>query len=355
MISNLATYLASLAPALGTALHEMGNAEERIRPGGEVTVVEPSRTQVAFAQHEGAKHVTALSSLPPGELNGYLARNPGAISMLKAITYDHSHTYHQLAQFIWARRSAVADGIAATRLCIDNGLFLASLIQLRATIEQIGALVFVDTKTAGLMDEGLSLQEQSVALTAFSSVLFNNFLGTRIDWEHYLSNPIEDGKAKEYEPPGEFQSARSRNVMDAVDAIDKRVKGARRAYEFLCEFSHPNVGTYFAYRSGKAIVQRKASEFTFIETSLGAGTPSVTIEGLKKPLLGTFSLFCRELDAFEEACKNLNAVAGWIGEGNKVKVRAGIKNWAPIWKPDEPCPCLSGVQVGRCCGKGLVR
>ena len=318
-------------------------------------MVEPSRTQVAVAQNEGAKHVAPISSLSPGEVGGYLARNPDAISMLKAAAYDHAHTYHQLVQFIWARKSAVADGIAATKLCIENGLFLASLAQLRATMEQVGALLFIDARTVGLLDERAALQEQATALTSFSSVLFKNLIGTRIDWEHYLSNPIEGGKAKEFTPNGEFQNAMSRNVMDAVDAIDKRVKGARRAYEFLCEFSHPNVGTYLSYRSGKSIVQRNDSVFTFFETTLGTNTPSFTIEGLKGPLSGTFSLFCKELDVFESACKNLERVAVWIEEGNKKKARNGIKNWAPIWNAGEPCPCLSGVQVGRCCGKDIVR
>lgn len=355
MIANLSSYLVALDGAFEAAFTHMVAAEQRIRPVKAVSVVEPSRTQVAVAQQEGAKHVALLSSLPPGEVGGYLARNPDAISMLKAAVYDHAHTYHQLVQFIWARKSAVADGIAATRLCIENGLFLATLAQLRATMEQVGALLFVDAKTAGLVDDRGSLQEQSTALTAFSGVLFKNFIGTRIDWEHYLSNPIEGGKSKEYTPHGEFQSAMSRNVMDAVDAIEKRIKGARRAYEFLCEFSHPNIGTYFAYRSGKSIVQRNDSVFTFVETTLGTGTPSVTIAGLKEPLGGTFSLFCKELEVFEDAGKNLEAVAAWIGEANKKKAQAGIKNWGPIWNAGEPCPCLSGVQVGRCCGKGIVR
>jgi hypothetical protein len=166
---------------------------------------------------------------------------------------------------------------------------------------------------------------------------------------------MHGGKRKGYKAPEELQSAMAETVLDAIDCLDKSVKGARRAYEFLCEFSHPNAGTYLVYRSRKSVVKRNSAEFTFIETVHDTTTPSDTIEYLKEPLLGTFSLFVDILSTFEVAVANLETLANGIEEVIKQKTRRALENWAPIYRAGEPCPCLSGIQVSRCCGKGLLK
>ena len=261
---------------------------------------------------------------------------------------------NQLNQFIWSKRNTVADGIHATLVCLELGLLLPSLIELRSTLEQISTLMMVDKQCIEVFNDRSIVMEDFEVINELSSIIHKNTLATRIDWEHYIENPIQRGKPKNYKPSEEFESIQADSILKSIDYLDKKLKGTRRAYEFLSEFAHPNAGAYLAFRSRKKEVQNKSS-FTFIETVLSNETPSDSIDWLRNPIIECFSILYDSLVLFESSSDSLNYFYKKINKKTDTLIKQLLRNSAPIWQLSEPCPCLSGGDLSSCCGKFLKK
>jgi hypothetical protein len=223
----------------------------------------------------------------------------------------------------------VADGIYATLNCLKLGLLLPSLIELRSTLEQISNLISVEKESLQLFNESSSIMNDTQLIVELSSIIHKNTLATRIDWENYVSNPIRGGKKKNYKSSEEFESIQAESILNSIDYLDKQLKGTRRAYEFLCEFAHPNAGAYLVFRSIKREVKRN-SPFTFIETILSNETPSSSIDWLKSPIIECYSILHDSLELFVNSSNNLNNIYKQTNKKSNTLIKQALRNWEPI-------------------------
>lgn len=72
--------------------------------------------------------------------------------------------------------------------------------------------------------------------------------GTRVDWRMLANADFENIYFKDaaYKPREHEMDLTKKNVLNAVNTLNKRIPGTRVAYDVLCEFLHPNVGDVLA-------------------------------------------------------------------------------------------------------------
>lgn len=273
---------------------------------------------------------------------------------IKACMYDRALTNNQLHQYIWTKENVLSECLAALTDCIAKGFLVHALVLVRSALEQIGDLYSLSEECHTLFEQNKSLEEEALRHNDFSEILFKKLLSTKIDWQVYLEGSLREGRKKSYKAVEGFTSSESESVLNSIDRLDKKIKGIRKAYEFLCEFTHPNAGSYLIYRSGKKKINVN-SVFTFIETVISNQTPSDSIVGMSKPIFECFDLLSEACIEFQKATAVLNEIRKILIKENEKSIEALLPNWIRIWSPDEPCPCLSTNSVGLCCGKNYLK
>jgi hypothetical protein len=351
MAEQLKNILIDLNDDFDALLNEILSFEKKIKPKGNLKVLEPSRTQTAMAEVGATEILPQAQSLNSDESTDLILSSEVFRNALKASAYEYALTKNQLSQYLWTKRKAVSDGIMHLQNAInDNSLTLCMMI-MRAILEQISDFVTFDKSIPSGPSKADSYTKNSERINNISTILHGHIMATRIDWLDYASKPMKGSRKKSYKPEEGFQSA-AKSILNSIDVLDKNIKGVRRSYEFLCEFTHPNAGTYFAYRVSKKEVSRN-SPFMFIETVLGTENSKEGIEWLSIPIVESFQLFADCLYEFEKSVGSLNKLALSIKRYLPLHAKIVLEKTPEIWNRNEPCICLSGKRVVSCCGKKL--
>ena len=308
---------------------------------------------------------------PPGvtedaEVDAYIAR--------KALLYEFGLIPVELRRFIWHKKSTVVDLNHAIEQSLDSDSFLPGLILVRAVLEHVGTAEQLNNELAeslsarsarrGLTNNGLSefgLDKRMAAnvatLCSSRKAISVRSEGTRVDWDNFLTHSLKSGKRKSYKSPHEKAwdvDVDARDLMKSIDVLNKQVKGARNAYEFLCEFAHPNVGTsIWNCAGGKSLTS--VSGFVLFELKHARRDFRMGMLGLVARL--------NDLFAIHSACtKRLSKIDALLVRQHKLlqdRARAvigsKIKSEPGLFFSDDYCPCLSGHRITKCCGKNVKK
>lgn len=161
----------------------------------------------------------------------------------------------------------------------ESDCLVAAALVARGVMETTAATFYLHKLVTGAIDKGVT-KELGDKITGFLT-------GSRI-WQD-LGGAI--------------------NVLTMIDAVDKKLPGYRKHYEFLCEYAHPNwTGTHGAY----AIIDREK----FIVTYDAVGrNPENTRKIIISKLSGSVELFVgmnrflgEELPAFAEEVAKFHEV-----------------------------------------------
>jgi hypothetical protein len=353
-MNNLQAYLGKLKPEFLEQLSLIESISKKIKPKDGFVITEPSRTQTSTVTLENAKKLIDLQNLPQAQFEKMLFDNPELPLAIKASMYDRALTNNQFHQYVWTKENVLSECLEAISNCIAKGFLVHALVLVRSALEQIGDLYSLSEECKTLFNQNKSLEEEALRHNDFSEILFKKLLSTKIDWQVYLEGSLREGRKKSYKAVEGFTSSESESVLNSIDRLDKKIKGIRKAYEFLCEFAHPNAGSYLIYRSGKKKIKTN-SAFTFIETTTSNQTPSDSIVGMSKPIFECFDLLTEACNEFQQATGVLNSARKILIKENEKSIETLLPNWIGIWSPDEPCPCLSNKSVGLCCGKKLFK
>ena len=353
-MKNISEYLLSIEDGFVNLLHELSKFEKKFKPHHGLVVREPSRTVTAKVMADALQFAEATQNLANSEFIKFLEKNPELLLSMKAVMYDVGLTTNQLSFYIWVKKNTVSDYLNTIVYCFNHGLLVQSLVMVRATYEQIAdTLLFMkdcDWKNISVNDIKLWTKRHD----NFSKVLFKRFMATRINWENYALNSLKGAKKSSYKSPSqEFESHEAESILNSIDEFDKKIKGARRTYEFLCEFAHPNVGPYMLSRSKKSYV-KKISPFPFIETIVSNQTPSDSIDYFKTHLYETYEILLEGIKLFDITMIKFEEILSIHKKESKAVLKRQIGNTALYWKSIEPCPCLSGDSIGLCCGKKII-
>jgi hypothetical protein len=272
--------------------------------------------------------------------------------MLKRGTvFNWSSLQSSIDFFRWSRASTVEElASQAYQSANDNSLLMA-ITALRSILEVCGNAALLDRDLQELAEP----KDENVArmdwLGEFESVIDGRIAGVRVDYSVLTRNGLRGTKKFSYKP-GELEADHTaKDLLKGVDVLDKRIKGARAAYEFFSEFAHPNLASVWTHYDrtevkikvldihGYAVHhQRRHVGAAFLDTF-----GSVVNEGIE--IAGECVDELLRIDLV------LKAEGEAMARHAKRAIREIIKRDPAAFDARELCPCNSGKNIQQCCGK----
>lgn len=316
------------------------------------------KADLLFSQGNGYMIAEALNIAVKGSLTSIgldTSKLPPSVirKSVFAQLYATGASAGELAKFRWTRLAAIAESLATFRYSIERGYISAAYLQMRACLELCGnvALLCRDIEGEESADQSLlGLSEWSVAIV---SAVNQRGAGTKLDFHNVAKKGLLKGRAKSYKPSPDLQDKSAVDLMNSIDLLDKKVKGARHAYEFLSEYAHPNVGN-----AGTGLKEYKRRDLPngfelitrlYSSTSIG----SITVDGTLFLFLELLEIFESVLLLLVEMNRQLQPIELSLRDVSKKLIRKGLRNYPETFEPMYPCPCFSGKFVSVCCGRSI--
>ena len=271
----------------------------------------------------------------------------------KAFIYDQGTTYRLHRQFIFINQTAVVKLIGAFKRGLSAGDFLVPIICLRGILEHFAH--FAETMTF-VRDEP-EFEKYTPNLDSLPKIrewLSQKTYGTRLDWAAFIGNTsdkIPNKKAIEYKPEENRVNRKASSILNAIDALDKRVAGTRVIYELLCEFAHPNVGTMFASATRCEILPKDDASVIWIEKSLGLDSPQEFLKSFGPSLEKIFNLITRCFSEYDSLVTEGDMLSDKLLRMTQLAIRYAIAHRPDLFESYAICPCGTGRKIKFCCGK----
>jgi len=272
--------------------------------------------------------------------------------MLKRGTvFNWSSLQSSIDFFRWSRASTVEELAGQAYQSASANSLVMAIAALRSILEVSGNAALLEKDFRELAEP----KDENVArmdwLSEFESVIDGRIAGVRVDYSALTRNGLRGTKKFSYKP-GEYEADHTaKDLLKGVDILDKRIKGARAAYEFFSEFAHPNLASVWTHYDrtevkisvldihGYAVHhQRRHVGAAFLDTF---GT--VLNEGIE--IAGECVDDLLRIDLV------LKAEGEAMAKHAKRAIREIIKRDPAAFDSRELCPCNSGKNIQQCCGK----
>jgi hypothetical protein len=141
-------------------------------------------------------------------------------------------------------------------------------------------------------------------------------------------------------------------VLNKVDCLDKKIKGARACYEILCEYLHPNVGDYYAITTEwRETIERHQLKLIKKTLSLEGFSRDPTVD--RVVLNKVYRLFPKMTELFLTDMNYMSDFGQKLEVAAQKHIREIIRINRKCFKISDLCPCCSGSEVSKCCRKNL--
>jgi hypothetical protein len=159
------------------------------------------------------------------------------------------------------------------------------------------------------------------------------------------------GKAASYKPTEYALNLTGKQVLNAVDRLDKRIPGTRVAYDVLCEFLHPNVGDLLASTlDSEAFLDRLG--IRHLEFTIGRGPANLQRRPDIAPVLASvIRIATNIITLIPIIYKQLDKLGEIITSRTTKAMRPLLKKNMHFFRRSDLCPCHSGKTIGACCLK----
>lgn len=338
--SNTDSVFARSYPKIEEYLARIIAAKNNICPITDLVTIEPSVAQIAEI----------------------LIKEPNAFMQCFASSYRFSQDLLQLERLIWTRRASVHAALDCMVKQTSSNELYAALIMMRSAIENVSNAFSLETSLRDIFDScGISadihntdleaLERYQSGLNNMSPIVQQYALATSIDIDHYFieKNTLIE-KRKDYSKKESEHNLKPINTLVPIDHLSKSIFGVRRAYDFLCQFAHPNFGAYFLYTKEKIVTETSKEGLRRIRTTMSLSCDDYTVHEFNNLILDSFAVltevvehFCESIVYFDEAIAKAKNV-------NKLIVCKVIQSNAEAFAGGDLCPCCSGEAIGRCCG-----
>jgi hypothetical protein len=252
---------------------------------------------------------------------------------------------------LWTKRAVIVDLLISLQTALSGVNIISAITLVRPILEHVAAVSIAAHEILSLFDKtDLATKDKSDKIIRLCEIISKRGKGTRVDWETYLTKSLRTGKKKSYKAEPGTVDLTALDLMNSIDHLDKKIKGARKAYEFASEFAHPNVGSHFIY--AKSASYATLSDGIRIWDRISCrDCPENGIGELRERLIEMLQISLESIEVLKENVKNLENTRKIVIKWTKEVVRNGISNHPLIFNLKEPCPCFSGMEFGSCCGK----
>lgn len=255
-------------------------------------------------------------------------------------------------------RNLVNDGIEL--LC--RGHVTPAFLCLRSSLEIVASFVQTLAEVSKL-GFGANVQEARETNSSLHSLLVQRVFGRRIDWSLALSeqpNSLSSKKSISYKQKVLTVDQSAIGILDQIDYLTKKVAGARKVYELLSEFAHPNTGIFLAHRV-KSCHRSDRNGQSWEESAIGLSSPPDIFQDMKHVFEQVFATVRDCLREFETSMTNEHDVLrGLIKQDCQLLTREILESELPVldsttkiselFDPYSWCPCASGERLKFCCG-----
>jgi hypothetical protein len=351
-----------LAPAnsnLGRHLDAMGQTHYRLKTAADAGF---THRHVPQSMLNMLIDQIRASDVMKRRLDGILAQTAqGQVSLpqslQRAFICNVGAAHRLCRQFTATNRIAVVKLLDGAIQGIQVGDLLTPLVCIRSCLEQVAH--FHNSQKS--LHTALSAIPQSAgfdaswkAVIGIQVKLVKIAYGTRIDWMAVAqADPSTPLKMKDtiYKPTANRADLKAETILNAVDAMDKVVPGLRAAYDTLCEFAHPNVGTLLVSARSCEVLPADASGVIWIEKTFGLQPPTELVRKFDTVLEQIFGRLAESLAHYEQLIKNSDAIADEILRQVQSVVRHMVSRRPGLFKLYDPCPCDGSKKLKFCCGR----
>jgi hypothetical protein len=227
--------------------------------------------------------------------------------------------------------------------------------QLRSLIERIAHLHYLTQAVAKTLEETEGNEDRHAFLLSSHKIerdVSKALYGTAVNWESIADKDLARIDLKQEVGKGAKERLGplfATQILDKIDSLNKRCVGTRATYEILCEFLHPNIGdllasaTDYLSSTDRFKVQHMVMEIDMDKKPFGLELLSKVYEHIVQ-LTQTCS------DDFS-TCANMDKA---LVASLTAFTREVIKKNRRAFRKGDVCPCSSGKQLFRCCGRGIV-
>jgi hypothetical protein len=273
------------------------------------------------------------------------------LMLRRGTVFNWSSLRSSIDFFRWSRASTVQELASQAYQSAKENSLLVSITALRSILEISGNAALLEKDLRQLAEP----KDENVArmdwLSDFESVIDGRIAGVRVDYSSLIRDGLRGTKRLSYKP-GEFEADHTaKDLLKGVDVLDKRIKGARAAYEFFSEFAHPNLASVWTNYDRMEVKirvldiygyaahhQRRHVGAAFLDTFGSVVNEGIEIAGECVDELLRIDLV---LEAEGEA----------MARHAKKAIREIIKRHPAAFDSRELCPCNSGKNIQQCCGK----
>ena len=253
--------------------------------------------------------------------------------------------------FRWSRSSTSEElAVQGCSNAKEQSLIL-SIMALRSIIEISGNAALLERDLQEISEP----KDENVArmdwLKAIQSLVDARLEGVRVDYSELTKNGLRGTRKFSYKPGYLEADKTAKDLLKGVDVLDKRIKGTRAAYEFFCEFSHPNLASVLTN------YERTESKLKVIDIHGYAAHHQQRHVGTF--FLDTFGCLLAEgIEIVGECVDELGRIDMALkskGEAISIHAKQAIRRIIRIdpesFDSRELCPCNSGLNIQKCCGK----
>jgi hypothetical protein len=309
--------------------------------------------QANIAYEEGKR----LGMIVPDGRGGYApdltkAEQFSTLDMNKRriIIYNWAQEYHKLKTYNYARKAICLRLLDGVSIGMNMKNLLIALPSMRCIIEHIGQMHLLMLNLQGILDQGGNLNLPAL-WTRYAEEITKRTYATRIDWIKLRTADFKIDKAKsfEYRKSEYFADMEAADLLKGVDKLEKRVKGARLAYDVLCEFTHPNYGIIFAVTE-RMKPEKDENGIDWQKRTIGLGSPGYMTSVAKQILIDTFLVFADLFSLLKSLSLETEAIEKRTLKHIQAIMRETLKVERNLFGRNDSCPCGSGIKVKRCCG-----
>jgi hypothetical protein len=221
----------------------------------------------------------------------------------------------------------------------------------RGLIERAAAAETLNQSLAPILEAPAPTIEEAfrTVLRAAEAITVALF-GTKVDWEMLSGSDFENVSAKTagYKPIEYAVNLTAKQILNAVDRLNRRIPGARVAYDVLCEFLHPNVGDLLAASvDSRSFLDRLG--IRHVEIIIGRGPTDLRRRlDVAHVLAATTRIATSIVNLIPIIHQDLDKVADIISSRTRRMMRPLLKKNMHFFRRSDLCPCHSGKTIGAC-------
>jgi hypothetical protein len=275
----------------------------------------------------------------------------------RAAIYNQGRTSALLAAFHRVTSVTTTEFGAAAAEGFRAGNLTVPCAALRCLIERIALAGALADAVRGLSAARVPAEMPLKPVLELAETVMKAVYGTNRDWMKLAQMDLRTTPVKDvaYVVRADTANYKAANVLNAIDKLEKRVRGSRLVYELLCEFLHPNVGDlYGASLENSDLTDRYGVRHLIRHIGLGPKRLEHVPEVQR--------ILTQMLDISADIVETLPAILDDIETGSKYASQLTrqfahkvVQLYRAQFDHHDLCPCLSGLQVKDCARRSRFR